>query len=302
MRSLWLLSAPGFLIRLNDVSGAMPLNIDKATVVLCTHPSFLIMLIMAVVLISGKRTDILRNKLVILLMVSAICSVCIHLNSTRSPRSGWWGEFCSILLVVYFLDRLLSPVWKRCRNGKALWYVVPISVLIVIHMVVVDYYSVRIGRTFDGAVDAYRKDRCRTVYADFITEYDAPLISMLAPDFTLFSSLYNIHFVNMYFGTVGDECEFRVIPSEFRELTAESGEPVDGDMGVRRIGNHLFAPVDFLSNREITATADFGFGPRRVRIFCYPFVSDKDGRRYAYLYLWRSVTDMRAGELRSINK
>ena len=60
-------------------------------------------------------------------------------------------------------------------------------------------------------------------------------------------------------------------------------------------------PIDTARVTEVIA--DIGFGHRvkpGSRIFCTPFTSGADGRRYVYLYPWRCVPDIWLGEIKSI--
>lgn len=100
----------------------------------------------------------------------------------------------------------------------------------------------------------------------------------------------------------GDDDRFLAVPSELRGVTRESGHPVPGNTGLRETEGRLFMPTDSVRMGEFAADVDFGPVARQgVRMIYYPFVSEADGRRYAYVYPWRRVIEMRIGGIRSVN-
>lgn len=105
-----------------------------------------------------------------------------------------------------------------------------------------------------------------------------------------------------------DDVEFTVIPKELEYVTINSGSELGGNSGVREFKSRLFVTLgcitseDAMQSGEINAGIDFGFSTKNnVRVFYYPFISKADGKSYAYLYPWRTIIEMRLGDVRSIS-
>lgn len=275
-----------------------PTDINKILYVLFLQPCFIIMIATILIVYIIKKRNILKNTLVIILFISAVSSVLIHIFSSRSPRAGWWGEFASILLIIYVLHKLLPLKKQTYRIKNFIYYL--LWIISGVHMIVVDYYSIKIGDSFEKAINEYRSNK-DIVYQKIITEIDSPIITMLSPDFTLFNSPTNLEMINNYFNVKGTKCEFKVIPLELKNINSMSGESIPGNTKIRRIGNKLFMPTEELSIGEMTGEVNFGILKRKVRLIYYPFISERDGKRYAYIYPWRCVIEMKLGNLSEIN-
>lgn len=299
---LWLLFAPGFIHRFDDISCKFPVNGHKIVFVLLLHPAFILTICTILLLVVKNKLRVSINPIVVALFIAAMCSVGIHVFSLRSPRAGWWGEFTSVLMLSYVLNKFL-PVSIKRYNAKNIIVYLFVWIIIGLHMLMVDYYSVTIGKQFNSAIAEYRKNGRKPVFCDFITEYESPVIAMLSPDFTLFCNKLNFDMINGYWNEKGTENEFRTIPYDLRSVDKTTGELVAGNARIMRLGNHLYMPLDSVINGEFTADVDFGVSRRKVRFFYYPYVSDRDGMRYAYIYPWRCVPEIyiRNGSIKSIN-
>ena len=105
-----------------------------------------------------------------------------------------------------------------------------------------------------------------------------------------------------------DDIEVRFVPAALRTMHPGSGEPLADSGCIRRVEGHMVMPLDSFPEPIDTARvteviADIGFDHRvkhGSRIFCTPFTSMADGRRYVYLYPWRCVPDIWLGEIKSI--
>ena len=262
-----------------------------------SHPAFLLAcLLSAAMLLSSRRRRRLADPLYIILMVSAAVSIGIQLVATRTPRTGWWGEFASIFMVVYLLRGVADSRRIAVKAAAA-----AMALLAFTHQALTDYYTVVIRRDFDKAIASYSLPEPAQHFADFVTEHEAPLLAWFSPDFNLFTSRANREIIKDYYHP-DDGHEFAVIPEELRMATPATGTPLGGNIGARSIGGHIFMPDPGVEGAdEFEATIDFGrFTRRGMRVFYIPFTSEADGRRYLYLYPWRAIIEYRLGRPQAI--
>ena len=311
---LWLFCCPGFLVRIEamrDINSAQAWThvLFKKCV---SHPAYVLLLLTLSVRALRHRFNKSRQGQIIeypfpanfrLLVLIATLSFLLHIVTTVSPRTGWWCELLSILL--------LSRLWRIQRR----WRTAAASILLVLtglHMLLVDYYSVCIGRDFRAAIEQYRRDRNATVFMDFHTESDAPALTVMAPDFTLFLAPVYRSMHNQYlFAHEPDGQGLVVVPKSLEKVTARSGKPLGGNLGVRSVDGAMIVEADSVPaerlNKHVSSCAEFmasvTFGDDssllgshtvgNVRMLYIPFISKADGRRYAYLYPWRQVLSTR---------
>lgn len=292
---IYLLACPAFFNRAAEAAEIFTLS--RIAVVAASHPAFLLAcLLSAAMLLSPRRRRRLAEPLYIILMVSAVVSIGIQLVATRTPRTGWWGEFASIFMVVYLLRGVADSRSITVKAAAA-----AMALLAFAHQALTDYYTVVIRRDFDKAIANYSLPEPAQHFADFVTEHEAPLLAWFSPDFNLFTSRANREIIKDYYHP-DDGHEFAVIPEELRMATPATGTPLGGNIGARSIGGHIFMPDPGVEGAdEFEATINFGrFTRRGMRVFYIPFTSEADGRRYLYLYPWRAIIEYRLGRPQAI--
>lgn len=298
----WIFLAPSFMYKYHAVTGENVYGLSRLVFVSVQHPALFAMLAAAAVSLSRRawRRRVLADPLSAGLLLSDLASFGIEFFTQRVPRAAWWCDAASILLFL----RLCVFTARRYWDGYSPRNIVPAALLglaALAHQAAVDYYALRIRRAFHAALAEHAAHPGKTVFADVVTEHDAPLICWFMPDFTLFLAPTYYSFANMYYHD-GDDDRFLAVPSELRGVTRESGHPVPGNTGLRETEGRLFMPTDSVRMGEFAADVDFGPVARQgVRMIYYPFVSEADGRRYAYVYPWRRVIEMRIGGIRSVN-
>ena len=236
----------------------------------------------------------------VLLLLNIAASFTIHFFTLRSPRSGFWAENCAVLTVVYLLARLF-PAFARAYNPRRLVFLVPLILVVLAHWLLVDVYSVRIRRSFDSAVQEWKQSSRPYVFAEVLDEHSSPLICMMSPDFTTLLAPVSLSFADFYLNT-GDGRQFVPVPCELRDFTPAEAAAIPSDtLDIRLYKDRLVMPTTRTRRGEFLADVDFGYTVRHnVRIIYYPFVSEADSMTYAFVYPWRSVIDMRLGEIRSV--
>lgn len=292
-----LMSCPVFFDRAYDREHIWTLG--HLMFIAVSHIAVFVLVLSVVVAAAMKRLHILNQPVPVVLLVSIVVSLAIHVYATRTPRTGMWAEFASIFMSAYVIANLMPHRRKLVLSVAACI----LLALTAAHQWLMDIHSVRIGRQFSEAVERYATSADGTVFVDFTTEYDSPLLAWYSPDFTLFTSAPSRLMTGYYYRR--DDCdvnEFKPVPTALEYISAESGRPVAGNSGIRINGSHLFMPCDSLNSGEFRATIDFGYKTvSDCRLIYIPFVSKKDGQRYAYLYPWRRIIEMRFGSIRRIS-
>lgn len=303
---IWMLAWPTSWHRVANVTGENEFGAGRVLFISFQHPAFILMLLTAgVALCRRKWRGLLADPVVLALVVSAFTSVVIHFLTTRTSRTGWWAEFCAVVAVISLLRRM----WPTFASSRSLMSGCISALLLALtfaHQVMVDYYTIRIGQAYRKALDMHMKSGRDSVFAEVPDEHTSPLICLYAPDFTPLLAPVNLTFVNIYYHR-DDNGQFIPVPEQLRRVTASSGTavpPVPGgvDLHIRELDGRLFMPVDETARGEFTADVDFGYTRKQgVRMIYYPFVSEADGRRYAYLYPWRRVVEMRLGHIQALS-
>lgn len=292
----FLVCAPSFFMRLNSVSENKTLSPGHIAAIILMHPAFVLMFIFTGIALIRKIR--LRSPLFICLVAAAVCSFVIHIFSTKVPRTGWFCELSSIFAILIISNSKPTKPGESKRWSK---FSTTASIILLgltfAHLIIVDMNVIKIRNQFNYALKSYVKNPAEPIFMDFDTEHTANLLSWYAPDYTLFNAPANILLISEYFD---NGHEFRVIPARLADASSENGTPVNSNLDIRQLDSHLFMPTDSTDNFEIIADVDFGIIKRRnVRLICYPFVSRKDDRRYAYIYPWRCMIE---GKLGCINE
>lgn len=304
---IWFIAWPTSWQRVTNVYGETEkFGSGRVLFILAQHLCFIVMCI--VILFSAlirKYRCVLKNPMTLALLISVAASVGIHFLTTRTSRTGWWGEFCSVLVIISILHTLFHKF--SCRYTlRGYLLTAPILLLMMLHQVCVDVWAVRIGNIFNDAIERHLKSEDNVVFASVYDEYHSPLICMYAPDFTTLLAPVNLIFVNQYYHS-DDERSFIPVPRELQYVTTRSGEPLPGvnansSLTVRKLGEYMFIPSEETEVFEMYTDIDYGYTIKRgVRTICYPFVSQADGHRYAFVYPWRQVVQMRLGSVKAIS-
>lgn len=311
---VWFLAWPTSWHRLDNVWGEdYKFGPGRVLFIALQHLCVMAMCIVMTIVLAVRRCSRDRiikpcfDPLTIALILGVLCSCLIHGLTTRTPRTGWWGEVLAVIVILRLLNCIDMPI-----RGRSLLYYGKMAVLTLllsvtfIHQGLVDYWAVRLGREFEKTLETHIKTGEKVVFADIIDEYRSPLICMYAPDFTMLLAPVNLAFINGYYHH--DRWQtFIAVPRELRGVNASTGEKVSpimggGNLGIRQSGGRMFMPTDSVEVYSFLATIDFGYTIKHnVRMIAYPFVSESDGARYAYLYPWRRVVEMRLGNIQAVS-
>lgn len=298
---IWLVSWPCAWNRTANVLAENNYGFSHFLYIAALHPAVFLAALCSLIALSRHRwRSIFKEPVMVLLLLNIAASFTIHFFTLRSPRSGFWAENCAVLTVVHLLARLF-PAFARAYNPRRLVFLVPLILVVLAHWLLVDVYSVRIRRSFDSAVQEWKQSSRPYVFAEVLDEHSSPLICMMSPDFTTLLAPVSLSFADFYLNT-GDGRQFVPVPRELRDFTPAETEAIPSDtLDIRLYKDRLVMPTTRTRRGEFLADVDFGYTVRHnVRMIYYPFVSEADSMTYAFVYPWRSVIDMRLGEIKSV--
>lgn len=303
---IWQLAWPCSWERASDVMGENSFGLGRLLFLSFQHPALLIALLLCFIMACrAKWRKYLYSRLTVTLIVNAFVCFIIHFLTTRTSRTGWWAEVCSIIFILTSLRALFPDFWSRYKL-KNILVIIPLLALTLVHQVLVDYYTIRIAKIFNTAIDRHIRSGENVVFTEVLDEHNSPLICMYAPDFTTMLAPVNFIFINTYYHA-DNQGQFIPVPQELRDFTLEKGEkipPVPGgeDMDLRKYKGRLVIPTTEEYQGEFEARVDFGYTVKDgVRIVYMPFISEADGKRYAFIYPWRRVVEMRLGDIHALS-
>lgn len=304
---IWFLAWPTSWHRLTSVySETEKFGAGRILFILMQHLAFGIMCLVIIVCLMRKRwRKALGNPLFTALLIGAVSSLLVHFATTRTPRTGWWAEFCSVLCTMFLLGRI-SPRMQGAYSIKNAVVCIVCVTLTFAHQGLVDYWAVRIGRVYLYALQRHLNTGEKSVFTEIKDEHSSSLFCLFSPDYTTLLAPDNISFISRYYHD-SDTVKFIPVPEDLRKVTAATGEsipPIIGkeDLRMRKLNGRLFMETDTTDFYEFRATVDFGFTRvHNARMIVYPFKSEADGKTYAFVYPWRKVVHMRIGEIKAIS-
>lgn len=223
--------------------------------------------------------------LLLFMTVSCVASLGMEFLLTQTRRTGWWADVSAITGIMYMLGYLRfthSPIIGRM--SVALGWIC--GLLMAVYWVTVDFYTVRQAREYDEVIDLYVNKGESTQFREVMTFRQIPSYTLFVPDMGLLQSHMSLETISSYFR---QDKPLTVIPSELEYVTSQTGTEIGGPLSIRYAGDFLFAEGDASYASPIRGKADFGWlGESEAILYCYPFVSKGDGRKYVYLYPWHT--------------
>lgn len=167
----------------------------------------------------------------------------------------------------------------------------------LVYWITVDYYTIRLAREYYEVIDLYVNKKQSTVFREVKIFSQMPFYTLYTPDLGLLQNIMSLGAINTYFR---QEKPLTVIPKELEYVTSGTGSEIGGGIGIRYVGDYLYVEADVPYGMSARGKADFGWlGKTEVILFCYPFISKGDGKKYAYLYLWHVTWELQFAKMKS---
>lgn len=238
----WICAAPRYAgIFAREIVPGPEKNFGTLALILSMHPAFWLM---AIVCIWGGLHRGFRqywdNLTLRFLLVSCVCSLLMGWFTKGVARAGWWCDLSAVILILSILKRGWGKWWEHYRPVS----VIIAAVLLALSGIRLGYgavWSLRLREMQRESVEHYLSDPYAPQYIDIPSVADAPLVSAQYP--CIGFNLLCDDDIHEYYEGKYPGSRYLQIPSTLRNLTSASGERVEGDASVRKIGGWLVAPA-----------------------------------------------------------
>lgn len=220
---------------------------------------------LAALAVACRRRDMRRrlmaDPLAVVTLGMMLASSALNFMATHSPRMAFLPVICAIILLLRIVGPALARLAGRRRLifGAVAWTLYAACCLQMVAALVWEYDIWQQHRRVIAQLDA---DPGRsTVFEDIVGPYDPPYYTLYFPSRTIWISPYTLERLGQKYG---HEC-IAVVPWELSDATPANSEPLEGNLGIFRRSDHLWAP-GFPGRPEIyTAPADITVGSDVVR-------------------------------------
>ena len=213
-------------------------------------------------------------------------------------RASWWADVASVILSLYML-RKLDIGFESYKSWRK-WLSVIILVISFAELVALDSYTILLAREFPEKIRTYMTNSNKSQFSRLI---DSPWTSfwfMQMKHQQIYS--YSIYVKDFYHTRESEVSPMMVVPESLRFVTEEKCEPLGGELNIMKYGNYLVVRTDsILPYSKDNVWIDYGWFKSYERILEFqPFVSDGDGKRYAYVFPQTCLTEYAIGDIKGI--
>lgn len=220
----------------------------------------------------------------LVLVAVALASVVINIIFQRGERISTCAHLASICGILR-----MAAAWVTLhgvsRRVRALAVGGGIA-LLAAHYVAVTRMVVRMHREWEsiyGVIFSPDGPSHNVIFTDVTVPEFETLLAWRKPSGDIFVG-WGLTVVNMTVSlhTAYDGPKIYFIPSELRRVTANSGTPVPGTAGVRRLGRFYFVPF----SEQWAGILPTRMGPftKQMHFYDFRFTSEADGRDYLFLF------------------
>lgn len=284
---IWLILCPDFFNRVDGELWKRICDIKYCLKILIFyHYGILLYLGMALLYIYKRswKEFLGETKLVIITAV-CVCSLIMVVSVDEFLRSGWLGDVCSVIGIIYILNTLWPQYWRGYNSLTkilgAFLIIVSLSTLFVS-----DFYVLKYGAEYRKAAKMVGEGERDAVFVDIdppdVTPY--PVARFINDMFAW--DLYT-GFSKLYFTRQDEDGLIKIVPVRLKNFVFETGRKVPGNNDVRIIDKkYLVLPYQDKNHDAIFYDTDFGpVHKDEVPFYMVPFVNQRDGKRYAVLIM-----------------
>lgn len=302
---VYLMMCPGTAVRMEIHYNVVTHSLLLILQCIFCHVAYLVILIWAIIKIC-KTCSVKLSPLIWFAIVSGGVSVLGQIFSHGARRVGWWADEISIVTIMYLLGKMSDDIGGLKRVGMNV-SALGLAILSIIHWVYVDYYAFVVRTKIREVEKAMVDSESKTIFCDFPTIYDLPMICMWTPDMRMFADRPFDAFMNEYYFYEDKYLYKTLVPAALRNVTGSSGNAVPGGSGIREKDGHLFVDAalicdgnklhGYLLRGDIRMST--GIGGEEL-FLTRPFVSEADGREYLYVYPSEQIWKVLFGKIESI--
>lgn len=298
---LWLASAPGLQMNVGYKTAQLTIGavINK---LLLYHLPMLLMIGSVVVAMTRRATrGIFRNPMLVALIVVGISGSALNFITNVGVRTGWIGYLYCIIATINMWHLMRGekfvPMWSVAKRVA----VALLSVFLLLHYVVVVYYTIRIRGENDYVLEQYQKSPDGLVFADVTYDYEASPLAWKKPYFEIFTYTWVSFWIDKYYSN--SEKQLRVIPCCLRNVSNLKADKMAGDNPFLVYNGYYYAPATPEIELPECEYYDVDFGVTKKRLnFSYFYFTTPSGEQYYFAFPQRATMHLWVGEIKSINK
>ena len=297
---LWLVSAPGLQANVGYKTKALQMSAILNKIALYHIPLLILLLSISIATIKKNTRKLIFDPIFVSFVVICIVGVAINLITNVGVRTGWMGYLFGIIATIYLWKNM-----KDVRCGQANSMIkriatISIALFLLVHYVVVIYYSVVVRNEVEYVLSQYEKSTDGQVFADVTYDYQASPLAWKKPYFEIFTYDWVMYWIDKYFSD--DAKHLRVIPTCMENAEMLRSEKVVGDNPFYMFNGYLYAPIRDEERVEATTTYEIDFGFTEKTLTCTNFVfTTASGNKYYFSFPQRATVHRWVGEIEEMN-
>ena len=245
------------------------------------HPAFItFIIIISFAAFKNRCKKILRNPYMVFIIVSGGLAVIMQFIVTQTRRTGWWADLVSVIGIMYILHSCFC-----CTKGnnvkKNVIYIIS-SVCALSYWIIVDISTIRFAALSRDITREYVLENKTITFKEFRELSYLSVLCLYTPDV---KSFHYIPWIVRHYGYYGKHDVLAVIPACLRDIDSHSGESIDRRNEFKIKEDNLFTTRHYEYGDNINVAVTYANGMKRQRVFtAFPFISERDGKSYTYLY------------------
>lgn len=298
---LWLASAPGLQANVGKKTVALQMTVIASKLVLYHIPLFILLLSMLIAAIKKNTRKLILDPVLISFVVVCLAGVALNLITDVGVRTGWMGYLFAIIATIYLWKKMKEARYGRTKSKIKRIATISIALFLLIHYVVVIYYSVVVRNELENVLSQYEKSDDGLVFVDVTYDYQASPLAWKKPYFEIYTYDWAMYWKDNYFN---DRAKYmRVIPACLRNAEKIEATKVKGDNPFMIHNGYLFAPLKDDESVAPFALYEIDFGVTKKTLKCTNFTfTTPCGNRYYFSFPQRATVHRWIGEIEEMNR
>lgn len=244
------------------------------------HPAFItFIIIISWAALKNRCENILRNPYMFFIIVSGGVAIIMQFIVTQTRRTGWWADLVSVIGIMYVLHSCFYTKGNNVR--KNVIYIIS-SVCVLVYWIIVDISTIRFAALSRDVTREYVLENKTIIFKEFRELSYLSVLCLYTPDV---KSFHYIPWIVRYYGYYGKHDVLAVIPDCLRNIDSHSGKNIDRRNEFKIKEDNIFTTRHYEYGDNINVAVTYINGTKRQRIFtAFPFISERDGKSYTYLY------------------
>lgn len=244
------------------------------------HPAFIsFIIIISLAAFKNRSKKILRNPYMVFIIVSGVLAIIMQFIVTQTRRTGWWADLISVIGIMYVLH---SCFYTKGNNVKKNIIYIISSVCVLAYWIIVNISTIRFAALSRDVTREYVLENKTITFKEFRKLSYLSLLCLYTPDV---KSFHYIPWIVRHYGYYGKHDVLAVIPDCLRNIDSNSGESIDIRNEFKIKEDNIFTTRHYEYGDNINVAVTYTNGTKRQRIFtAFPFISERDGKSYTYLY------------------